>query len=170
VVNASLLRRFAAAAATSLIAFATLSSSACDQRSGSTIRANVTDFATRYAAAWSSQNPDSLASFYADSGSLIVNGSSPSVGRAAIRATAEGFMTAFPDMVVRMDSVIEEGDHAVFHWTWTGTNTGPGGTGRPVRISGYEEWILGPDGLILESKGHYDDAEYQRQVNAGERP
>jgi hypothetical protein len=71
-------------------------------------------------------------------------------------------------MVVALDSVIGEGGRAVFHWTWTGTNTGPGGTGRAVRISGYEEWTLDAHGLIAESKGHYDEAEYRRQVS-GER-
>ena len=133
------------------------------------MRPNLTDFATRYAAAWSSQNPDSLASFYSDSGALVVNGGAPSVGRAAIRATAASFMTAFPDMLVKMDSVVDQGDHAVFHWTWTGTNTGPGGTGRSVRITGYEEWTLDANGLILRSDGHYDEAEYQRQVNPAPR-
>ena len=127
----------------------------------------LTDFATRYAAAWSSQQPDRLASFYAENGSLSVNGGTPSAGRAAIAATAQGFMTAFPDMVVKMDSVSQEGSHAIFHWTWTGTNTGPGGTGKGVRISGYEEWTLSPDDLIAESKGHFDEAEYQRQLTSG---
>jgi steroid delta-isomerase-like uncharacterized protein len=122
-------------------------------------------FATRYAAAWSGRNPDALASFYAENGSLTVNAGAPSVGRAAIAATAKGYMTAFPDMVVKMDSVRWEGSHATFHWTWTGTNTGPGGTGKAVRISGYEEWTLGADGLIVESKGHFDEAEYQRQLS-----
>ena len=126
----------------------------------------LTDFATRYAAAWSSQTPDSVASFYAGNGSLTVNDGEPSVGRAAITATAKGFMTAFPDMVVKMDRVRQEGGHAVFHWTWTGTNVGPGGTGRSVRISGYEEWTLGADGLIVESEGHFDEAEYQRQLKS----
>jgi steroid delta-isomerase-like uncharacterized protein len=126
----------------------------------------LTDFATRYAAAWSSQHPDSLASFYAETGSLTVNAGAPSVGRAAITATAQSYMTAYPDMVVKMDSVSQEGGHAVFHWTWTGTNTGPGGTGKAVRISGYEEWKIGPDGLIAESKGHFDEAEYQRQLKS----
>ena len=126
--------------------------------------ARLTDLGTRYAAAWSSQAPDRLASFYAETGSLTVNGGAPSVGRAAITVTAQGYMIAFPDMVVRMDSVSQEGSHAVFHWTWTGTNTGPGGTGKAVQISGYEEWTIGPDGLIAESKGHFDAAEYQRQV------
>jgi len=127
-------------------------------------QSDLNDFATRYAAAWSSQDPAALVSFYAENGSLSVNSGSPSVGRAAIGVTAKAFMDAFPDMVVKMDSVSRKGARATFHWTWTGTNTGPGGTGRSVRISGYEEWTLDDDGLILESKGHYDEAEYQRQV------
>lgn len=129
---------------------------------------SLVDLGTRYAAAWSGQDPDRFAAFYADSGSLIVNGT-PSVGRAAIRATAARYMAAFPDMRVVMDSISGEGDRAVFHWTWTGTNTGPGGTGRPVRLSGYEEWTLDPDGLIAESNGHFDAAEYERQISAEAR-
>lgn len=130
----------------------------------------LTDFATRYAAAWSSQNPGRLASFYTENGSLTVNAGAPSVGRAAITATAQGFMTAFPDMVVKLDQVSQEGSHAIFRWIWTGTNTGPGGTGKAVRISGYEEWTLGADGLIAESKGHFDEVEYQRQLKTGAPP
>lgn len=133
-------------------------------------QAELTDFATRYAAAWSSQNPASLASFYAENGSLTVNAGTPSVGRAAITATARGFMTAFPDMVVRLDEVGQEGGRAIFRWIWTGTNTGPGGTGKFVRIKGYEEWTFGADGLINESKGHYDEAEYERQLRVGAPP
>ena len=130
-------------------------------------QSELTDFATRYAAAWSSQNPEDLASFYAEEGSLTVNAGDPAIGRKAIAAKAGGFMEAFPDMVVTMDSVRQEKNHATFHWTWTGTNTGPGGTGGSVRISGYEEWKFRDDGLIVESKGHYDEAEYQRQMNDG---
>ena len=79
--------------------------------------------------------------------------------------TFDDFMEAFPDMVVRMDSATGENNRATFHWTWTGTNTGPGGTGRSVRISGYEEWTFSADGLIAQSSGHYDEAEYQRQMS-----
>lgn len=128
-------------------------------------QAQLTDLATRYAGAWSSQSPDSLASFYADTGSLTVNGGEPSVGRAAIRDKARAFMTAFPDMQVRMDSVTGRVPRAVFYWTWTGTNTGPGGTGRAVHIRGYEEWTVTSDGFIADSRGHYDETEYRRQVS-----
>ena len=127
----------------------------------------LTDFATRYAAAWSSQNADTLASLYSENGSLTVNNGSPSVGRAAIASTAKAFMTAFPDMVVKMDRVTQDDGRTRFHWIWTGTNTGPGGTGKAVRMIGYEEWTLGADGLIEESRGHFDEAEYQRQLKSG---
>ena len=127
-------------------------------------------FGTRYAAAWSSQNPASLASLYNENGSLTVNGGAPSVGRPAITETARGFMTGFPDMVVKMDHVSQDGGQAIFRWTWTGTNTGPGGTGKSVRISGYEEWTIGADGLIAQSNGHFDEAEYQRQLKSGAPP
>ena len=125
----------------------------------------VADFAKRYAAAWSSQDPDLLASFYSTGGTLQVNDGEPAVGRAAIAEKARGFMEAFPDMVVEMRAIQGDGDGATFSWLWTGTNTGPGGTGRPVRITGYEEWTFGPDNLIVESKGHYDEALYRAQVN-----
>jgi uncharacterized protein (TIGR02246 family) len=130
-------------------------------------QSDLTDFATRYAAAWSSQDPARFALFYAENGTLSVNDGAPSVGRAAITETARGFMTAFPDMVVKLDSLTNDGSHTTFHWTWTGTNTGPGGTGKAVHMTGYEQWTMSADGLIAESKGHYDDAEYQRQLKGG---
>ena len=86
------------------------------------------------------------------------------MGRTSIAAAAQEFMTAFPDMVVTMDRLDVHGDRATFHWTLDGTNTGPGGTGNAVRISGYEEWRINTGGLIAESKGHFDEAEYQRQL------
>jgi len=70
-------------------------------------------------------------------------------------------------MVVSMDGITLQGEHAVFQWTLTGTNTGPGGTGNAVRISGYEEWTIGTDDLIAESRGHFDEADYARQLSAG---
>ena len=125
---------------------------------------DIKSFATDYAAAWSSQNPERLASFYAEDGTLTVNDGEPAVGRDEIAAKARDFMTAFPDMVVIGETVIRNGKSAIFHWHWTGTNTGPGGNGRSVDLRGREEWTFDDDGLIAESKGHYDEAEYARQM------
>ena len=125
--------------------------------------AKVRTLAAEYTAAWSSQNAASVASHYAPNGSLKINDGAPSVGRDAITSSAQAFMTAFPDMVVVMDSLRVSENHAVYHWTFTGTNTGPGGGGRAVRFSGYEEWTLG-DGVIARSLGHFDQADYDRQL------
>ena len=85
--------------------------------------AALRDFAARYTAAWCSHDAARVASFFAENGSLTINGGAPSVGRAAITAAAQGFMTAFPDMVVKMDGIATERTHAVYRWTLTGTNT-----------------------------------------------
>jgi uncharacterized protein (TIGR02246 family) len=128
--------------------------------------ASVRAFATRYTAAWCSQDPSQVASFFAENGSLAINAAPPSVGRAAITEAARGFMTAFPDMIVQMDAVEPRGAGFVYRWTLSGTNSGPGGTGNRVRFSGHEEWTIGADGLISRSLGHFDEADYERQLNA----
>lgn len=100
------------------------------------------DFGKRYATAWCSQNPESVAAFFMENGSLSVNDGAPAVGRAAIAEVARG-------------------------WTLSGTNSGPSGTGKRVRVSGHEDWRMEASGLIAESKGHFDAAEYARQVEFG---
>jgi hypothetical protein len=110
----------------------------------------LTGFAKGYAEAWCSQKPEAVAAFFAENGSLSVNDGPPAVGRAAIAEVARGFMRDFPDMIVTMDEVTSDSDGVKFHWTLIGTNTGPGGTGKRVCISGYELWKIGNDGLIAE--------------------
>lgn len=125
------------------------------------------DFARRYTEAWCSQDPGSVAEHYAPEGSLTINGGTPSVGRAAIAEAARSFMIAFPDMRVLMDDLLVQDGGIEYHWTLIGTNTGPGGTGNRVRITGFEEWTIGEDGLIAESEGNFDQAEYDRQLEHG---
>ena len=128
---------------------------------------DLKNFAKRYANAWCSQNPENVAAFFAERGSISINNGPPAVGRAAIAKEAQAFMRTFPDMVVTMDKLEHDEEGTKFHWTLTGTNTGPGGTGKRVRISGYELWTINNDGLIAESKGHFDSAEYERQLKDG---
>ena len=54
-----------------------------------------------------------------------------------------------------------------FAWMLTGTNIGPGERGRAVRISGYEVWQVGSDGLIVRSSGTFDAEDYRRQLAGG---
>jgi nuclear transport factor 2 (NTF2) superfamily protein len=130
-------------------------------------RARVKEFAERYTTAWGSQDPASVAAFFSQEGSLRVNDGEPAVGREAIAGTARGFMTDLPDMVLTFDGLEGRGDRVRFYWTLDATNSGPGGTGNRVRVSGHETWRLDEDGLIAESQGHFPTAEYERQLAFG---
>ena len=74
---------------------------------------------------------------------------------------ARAFMREFPNMIVTFDKLEPRADRTAFHWTLTGTHAG---TGNYVQISGYELWRINNAGLIAESSGHFDAAEYERQV------
>ena len=67
--------------------------------------------------------------------------STPAIGRDSITEAAQGFMVGFPDLRVEMDELRLDGASPEYHWTLTGTNAGPDGTGRSV--------VRGP-GLALQ--------------------
>jgi len=124
-------------------------------------------FAERYTAAWCSMDPAAVAAHYAPEGSLAINGGAPAAGRDAITVEAASFYEALPDMQVYFDDLVMDGDRIEYHWTFTGTNTGPGGTGNAARMHGYEAWTIDEDGLIAASRGSYDSEEYARQLSEG---
>ncbi len=128
---------------------------------------SLINFAQKYTLAWSSQTPANVAAHFAEDGSLKVNDGTPAVGRIAIAKVAESFMTAFPDMVLTMDSLSTTEKGIEYHWTLSGTNTGPNGTGNKMRISGVEIWQFDNQGLIKESKGSFDEEEYNLQLKDG---
>ena len=125
------------------------------------------EFGRIYAEAWCSQDPDRVAARFSASGSLQVNNAEAAIGRFAIAEVARGFMSAFPDMRVTLDEIVEQPEGTVFRWTLTGTNTGAGGTGHRVCISGYEVWQLDERGLISKSIGRFDAVDYERQLRHG---
>jgi len=81
---------------------------------------DLNDFAFRYAKAWCCQNPESVAAFYTENGSMSINNGPPAVGRTAIAKEAQAFMTTFPDMIVTFDKLEPQGDRTAFHWTQPG--------------------------------------------------
>lgn len=119
--------------------------------------AHLSEFARRYTAAWCSQDPASVAGHFSPRGSLTINDGTPSVGRAAITEAALAFMTSLPDMQVILDGLVIHGERATYRWTLISA-------ARGLRISGFEEWVIGDDGLIATSLGHFDDAEHARQL------
>jgi uncharacterized protein (TIGR02246 family) len=78
--------------------------------------AEMRAFASRYTAAWCSQDASSVATFFSPSGSLTINGGMPALGRDAITKAAQSFMTAFPDLQVTQDDVFVKGDWVEYHW------------------------------------------------------
>lgn len=121
-------------------------------------------FARSYAQAWCSKRPEFVASYFAKDGSLQVNNGATAQGTDEITKVAKGFMDAFPDMIVTLDSLVPIANKTRFHWTLTGTNTGPNGTGNKVKISGFEEWTLDNNQFIKESKGNFDEEDYNKQL------
>ena len=105
-----------------------------------------------------------MASCYEEKGQQSINNGPPAVGREGLAKVAAGYMEAFPDLQVSLDQLLVAGDAAFFVWTLTGTNSGPGGTGNSVRVSGVEVWEVGESGLIANSRGYYDAASYDRQL------
>ena len=124
-------------------------------------REQMQQLARAYTDAWCSRDPARVAAHFVPGGKIAING-----GEAAgIAEVAEAFIAAFPDIEVFMDDLILRADGVVeYRWTFTGTSAE---TGKAVRVPGFEEWTIAPDGLIAESRGHYDQAEYDRQVEHG---
>lgn len=133
------------------------------------MRKGLQEFAERYTKAWCSRDAGAVASFFSPNGSLTINGGTSATGRAAIADVARSFMIAFPDLIVEMDGVSDRQGKTIYQWTLSGTHSGPGGSGCRVRISGFEEWQIGADGLVADSQGHFDDADYRRQVEGTSR-
>lgn len=124
-------------------------------------------FAQSYACSWGSERPEFVAMFFEEDGILQVNDGEPAKGRDAISGVAQGFMTDLPDMIVRFDSLVSKPNGTEFHWTLIATNSGPGGTGNQVKVSGLELWQMSENGLIKESRGHFPSGEYNRQLKFG---
>jgi hypothetical protein len=127
-------------------------------------------FAQGYAQAWGSKRPEFVAMFFEEDGSLQVNEGDPEQGREAISNVAQEFMTKFPDMTVRFDSLAHKTNGIEFHWTLTGTDADPKGKGHKVSVSGYEIWTMSEGNLIKDSKGNFPSEEYNRQLKFGINP
>ncbi|WP_164658820.1 nuclear transport factor 2 family protein [Tropicibacter sp. Alg240-R139] len=115
-----------------------------------------------YALAWSSGEPEAVASFYAEDGEIVINRGDPIKGRAAVAEMAAGFYAEFPDLEVRCDLMRKGGSHAVFIWTLEGHHAE---TKNHVIVGGWEEWDLNDDLQVMSSKGWFDADDYQRQID-----
>ena len=91
----------------------------------------------------------------------------PIRGLDALRSHFQFYRSAFPDIDMIIQETIMEGDKIVWHWTLTGTNTGPMGeapaTGKEVRLSGISIGRI-VDGKIAEMGDFYNQASLLLQL------
>ena len=103
---------------------------------------------------------------------VLVTPGGTSLGRSAIRDHWNNQKTAFPDLALRLDVVVAQGDIVASEWTWTGTNTGPlvvrdgselAATGRRVELRGME-LVHVRDGKIDQYRMYWDGMAIARQL------
>ena len=120
---------------------------------------SLTNFGKNYAAAWTSKNPNDLASFFANDGILLDGSGKSAVGRDSIAYVSKIFHDEIPDIIVNLDSMVNSSKGIKFYWTLTGTNT----RGIKIKMNGVEVMEL-KNGLISKSQGSYTDEQYDRIV------
>lgn len=116
---------------------------------------NLNIFAQGYAQVWGSKRPEFVAMFFEEDGSLQVNEGYPATGRTAISNIVQSFMTKFPGMNVRFDSLVHKPNGIEFHWTLTGTDADTDEKNHKVKVSGFELWTMSEENLIKDSKGTF---------------
>jgi uncharacterized protein (TIGR02246 family) len=122
---------------------------------------SVRQIADAYTAAWNSGSADAVAMFFAEDGRIVINRGSPWEGRAGVAQMAAGFFADVPDLTLVCDGIRVAGDHVAYLWTFTGTHAG---SGRALRVSGWEEWDMDADGKVTASRGWFDADDYARQA------
>jgi len=88
-------------------------------------------------------------------------------GRAGLKAFIVMYRAAFPDLNIKVEDMVAEGDRLVAYTVMTGTNTGDfmgmKATGKPVRVEGFDLIRFEGD-RMAEHWGVSDDAGMFRQM------
>jgi steroid delta-isomerase-like uncharacterized protein len=120
-------------------------------------RAEIQTLGDRYMEARNSPDLDLLDTIF-DADAVIHDASAPGdlQGLAALKTYYTRSHTIYPDLQITLDNFMISGDHVIWYWTFTGTNTGPldqmPPTGKSVKFSGIaidhmkagkviEEWV-----------------------------
>lgn len=82
-------------------------------------------------------------------------------------ASAKEWRAAFPDVTVRVERVVAEGELVAVHWIARGTNTGTGqglpATGKSMEVGGITIFRM-KGGLIVEEWSSMDSLQMLRQL------
>lgn len=97
----------------------------------------------------------------------------PICGTEGFKQLITAYRTAYPDVHVTVDDVIEAGDRVVVRWTSHGTNTGAlmgiPPTGRTVEVAGISIFEMKENKVATEWEG-FDTLGMMRQLGVVESP
>lgn len=124
----------------------------------------ATAFGAQYAEVWSSSNPARVVSMFAPDGSITINGGPPAAGADGLENVALSYMSAFSDLLITCERMVRAGSQWKWFWRMRGTFSGPGGTGKRIDLRGWEVLTMTPEGRIRHAEGHFNQAEYERQL------
>jgi len=100
-------------------------------------KADDTDVAEDWTAAWNSHNPDALVAVFTDDAVYEdVPFGVVSHGSAEIRAFAQFFFTVVPDLKVELVNSELKGGHGTIEWVFSGTDVGIYKTGKKFSVRG----------------------------------
>lgn len=108
---------------------------------------------------------DRASEFYAPN--FINHGLHSDLGLQEDQAAAKGWKQAFPDLVIRPEKLIAEGDLVTVYWIARGTNTGNGNgldaTGKSLATTGITIWRI-KNGKIMDEWSAFDQLSILEQL------
>jgi steroid delta-isomerase-like uncharacterized protein len=120
--------------------------------------------------AWNSRDWAALASDYLEDATAESPMQGTLVGRERIGEVYANWMTGFPDLVVKTEDLIIDGNRVAQIVTITGTHTGPFGgvpaIGRKFHVTGALLFTLSDDGRIIHNRRVYDVTKMLVQLGA----
>lgn len=131
------------------------------------------DYATLYGpalnsfmAGWNDGNLDGLDAGMAATFQRHSPGPYSADGLLAFKKVVTDVRTSYPDMKVTLDQSYFMKDASFHHWTFTGTNTGPGAappTGKAVKVPGMTR-LMYQDGKVVDELVYFDALDMQQQL------
>ncbi len=119
-------------------------------------------------AAWNSHDPARVAAHYTEDCRIVdVAIAQPPVGRAGVQRMFEAYYHAFPDLEIKPDVIITEGNRVAVFWTAHATHQGAilniPPSGKTVTVRGVNYLML-HDGKVCETLTIWDVAAMLRNL------
>lgn len=120
--------------------------------------------ADNFVAAWTSHNPDKLASLFTEDGSYEdVPSGEVARGTAKLRKFAASYFETVPDLKLELRNTSVGSAHGTIEWVFSGTDNGLYHTGKKFAVRGVSVFDLRA-GKISRNLDYYDSASIMRQV------